>query len=100
MRNSVKTIKNIIKMTGTIEIAIERLKRLREGDQINTASEFEAVNKCIAELLDLQAVEQDEVENAYRWGFVDGQRYSNGTTPFYTSSHRFYTETYKTDHRI
>lgn len=81
-------------MTTPIDLAIKRLTDLKD----NPWSDRETINACIAELQDLQLIEQDEVETAYRWGFVDGIRYTNGTSLFYSNGRTYFENTYHKNH--
>lgn len=44
-----------------------------------------------ASMLELLEIERQQIEQAYRWGFTDGTRYTNGAQPFYTTANHYFT---------
>lgn len=41
-------------------------------------------------VLELLEIERQQIEQAYRWGFTDGTRYTNGVQPFYITATSYY----------
>jgi len=48
-----------------------------------------------AEFQELLLVEKQHIEASYRWGFVDGQRYTNRVSPFYSNANQYFTNNFK-----
>jgi hypothetical protein len=44
------------------------------------------------ELIELLEVERQHLEQAYRWGFTDGTRYTNGVPTFYVTANHYFTK--------